>query len=313
MKTRLHTAGLTLAAGALTLAGTMASADQVFNDDVIITFSACIGNDCVNGESFGFDTLRLKENNLRIKFQDTSTSASFPSNDWQITANESDNGGENRFSVDDITGGRTPFTIRAGAPNHSLYVDAQGDVGINKKDAVVELHIVDGDSPTIRLEQDGSSGFTPQTWDLAGNEANFFVRDVTNGSQLPFKIKPGADSNSLFIAANNDVGIGTDSPTEDLHVKNASEPSLRVEDTGGSVVQIDSEAGGDTVPRVLFSNTTAGTEWEIAASDSDTFRISRIGTGVGEFRVDATGGVFISGLVNCTSLSTNASGKLICN
>jgi len=68
-------------------------------------------------------------------------------------------------------------------------------VGTSKP--VVEMHLVDGNTPTLRLEQNGSSGFTPQTWDLAGNEANFFVRDVTNGSKLPFKIIPGAPDNSV--------------------------------------------------------------------------------------------------------------------
>ncbi len=45
--------------------GSLAWADQVILDDLIVDGSACIGFDCVNGESFGFDTLRLKENNLR--------------------------------------------------------------------------------------------------------------------------------------------------------------------------------------------------------------------------------------------------------
>ena len=36
------------------------------------------------------------------------------------------------------------------------------------------------------MEQDGSSGFNPQTWDLDGNETDFFVRDVTHASSLPF-------------------------------------------------------------------------------------------------------------------------------
>ena len=53
-------------------------ADNVIPDDTIIQGSACIGLDCVNNESFGFDTLRLKENNTRIKFDDTSTSPGFP-------------------------------------------------------------------------------------------------------------------------------------------------------------------------------------------------------------------------------------------
>ncbi|NIM12421.1 MAG: hypothetical protein GTO45_09930, partial [Candidatus Aminicenantes bacterium] len=63
--------------------------DQVILDDLIVDGSICVGFDCVNGESFGFDTIRLKENNLRIRFVDTSSTASFPSNDWQITANDS--------------------------------------------------------------------------------------------------------------------------------------------------------------------------------------------------------------------------------
>ena len=56
----------------------VATKDQVILDDLIVDGSGCVGFDCVNGESFGFDTLRLKENNTRIKFQDTSNSASFP-------------------------------------------------------------------------------------------------------------------------------------------------------------------------------------------------------------------------------------------
>ena len=60
--------------------------DQVILDDLIVDGSLCVGLDCVNGESFGFDSIRLKENNLRIKVQDTSATASFPTRDWQITA-----------------------------------------------------------------------------------------------------------------------------------------------------------------------------------------------------------------------------------
>ncbi|MEO1261228.1 MAG: tail fiber domain-containing protein [Bacteroidota bacterium] len=213
----------------------LTNVDQVFNDDVIITFSLCIGNDCVNGESFGFDTVRLKENNLRIKFLDTSTTASFPQNDWEITINDSSNGGANYFAITDVTGGRVPFRVDAGAPTNALRVESTGDIGIGIDNPVVEVHVVDGDSPTLRLEQNGSSGFAAQTFDIASNEANFFVRDVTNGSQLPFKIKPGADNNALFVAANNNIGLRTDSPSLPLHVRrtNAAELDLiRIENTG---------------------------------------------------------------------------------
>jgi len=96
---------------ATVLTGTILNGDVVVNDDHIVTESECVGMDCVNGEVFNFDTLRLKENNLRIGFIDTSNSGSFPTNDWQITINDSSNGGENYFAVDDTTGGKKLFKI----------------------------------------------------------------------------------------------------------------------------------------------------------------------------------------------------------
>ena len=168
-----------IVATAFFLAPTVSNADFVINDDLIVDGSACVGFDCVDGESFGFDTIRVKENNLRIKFQDTSVAASFPDNVWQLTANDSANGGANKFSIDDISGGRTPFTVEAGARSHSLYVDDGGRIGNRTSTPSTEIHTVDGDTPTLRLQQDGSSGFTPQTWDVAGNETSFFIRDVT--------------------------------------------------------------------------------------------------------------------------------------
>lgn len=223
---KVHAIGISVLA-ITTFAGNTWS-DQVILDDLIVDGSQCVGVDCVNGESFGFDTIRLKENNLRIKFQDTSSTASFPTNDWQITANDSSNGGANKFSIDDIDGGRTPFTIEAGAPSHSLYVDDGGRIGLGTSTPVVEIHNKDGDTPTLRLEQDGSSGFTPQTWDMAGNETNFFIRDVTNGSRLPFRIRPGAPTNSIYVDVDGDVGLGTSSPQEDLHVHDTSGTDVRI-------------------------------------------------------------------------------------
>jgi hypothetical protein len=193
--------------------------DFNINDDLIVQGSACIGFDCVNGESFGFDTIRLKENNLRIKFDDTSTIAGFPNGDWQITINDSNSGGASKFSIEDITDGRVPFTIEGNAPTNSLYVDDGGRLGIRTATPSLEIHVVDGDTPALRLQQSSASGFAPQTWDIAGNETNFFIRDVTSGSRLPFRIRPGAPTNSIDIAASGNVGMGTSSPGASLDIK----------------------------------------------------------------------------------------------
>jgi hypothetical protein len=193
--------------------------DQVIADDLIVQGSACLGLDCVNNESFGFDTLRLKENNTRIKFDDTSVSAAFPATDWQLTANDSASGGLNKFSIEDITDSKVPLTVVGNAPTNSLYIDSTGRIGLRTSTPVLDLHIATSNTPGMRLEQTSAGGFAAQTWDVAGNESNFFVRDVTSGSRLPFRIRPGAPTSSIDINANGNVGIGTASPQAKLHVE----------------------------------------------------------------------------------------------
>ncbi len=199
-----------------------ATKDVLHYDDVITTGSFCVGFDCQNGESFGYDTIRLKEHNLRIHFEDTSYTASYPTNDWRIEVNSNSNGGGSYFSVQDATGGTTPFLLEAGADNNSLYVDDYGRVGFGTSTPVVELHVKDNDTPSLRLEQDSSGGWSPQTWDVAGNESNFFIRDATNGSKLPFRIQPSAPSSTLCLKSDGKVGIGTWSPAATLELEETS-------------------------------------------------------------------------------------------
>ena len=116
----------------------LANADEVILDDVIVDGSLCVGQDCANEEEFSFDTVRLKENNVRIMFEDTSTTAEFPTNDWQITINDSSNGGEAYFAITDCgnppmsgncdSEGNRVFVIEAGAPADTLVIGADGSV-----------------------------------------------------------------------------------------------------------------------------------------------------------------------------------------
>ncbi len=186
--------------------------DVVVADDQIVQGSQCVGLDCVVNESFGFDTVRLKENNTRIHFDDTSTSTGFANHNWQLTANDSASGGANKFSIEDLTAATVPFTITGSSPNNSIFVDSTGRLGLRTATPVLDVHIATGDTPAIRQEQNTSGGFTAQTWDIGGNEANWFVRDVTGGSRLPLRIRPGAPTSSIDISASGAVGVGTASP-----------------------------------------------------------------------------------------------------
>src|ERR1700752_831956 len=198
--------------------------DQVIPDDLIVQGSACIGLDCVNNESFGFDTIRLKENNTRIQFDDSSVSPGFASNNWQIRANDSPSGGRSFLGFVDkgedsgSEAGNVVFSVAAGAPADSLTVDSLGRLGIRTAVPGKEIHMNASDTPTVRFDQSGAGGFTPQVWDIGANEANFFVRDLTAGSRLPFRIRPGAPTSSIDISATGNVGIGTDKAIHKLDV-----------------------------------------------------------------------------------------------
>lgn len=301
MKTFLRSTAL--GTSALCLAGGMAFADQVFLDDVIVDGSLCVGFDCVNGESFGFDTIRLKENNIRLHFQDTSSSASFPTADWRLIANDSSNGGANKFALEDSDASRQTFVVEQGAPANALYMSDSGDLGIGTANPVVEVQAVDGNTPTMRLEQNGTSGFTPQTWDVAGNEAGFFIRDVTNGSQLPFRIIPGADSQSLVIGANDDVGIGGDTtPEASLHVKRTDGTGqVLVQDTGGSGPLQMVRLENDGAVQLYMDNTAnASAQWMFSAGAS-MLLVPSDNTGDAVFDLSNTGNLQIDGTLTQSS------------
>ncbi|MCU1263684.1 MAG: hypothetical protein JWM21_2 [Acidobacteria bacterium] len=293
------------------------SPDDVIPDDLIVQGSACVGLDCVNGEVFGFDSIRIKENNTRIQFDDTSTSAGFPTNNWQIRANSSASGGASFLSFVDqgATGnsetGTIVFEVDAGAPANSVKVDNTGRVGLGTGTPVLNLHINDSDTPATRLEQNNSGGFTAQTWDVAGNEANFFVRDVTGGSRLPFRIRPGAPTSSIDISADGRVGIGTASPTKALDVVKTGTDTT----TNHAVVKVrttTSSAGFGPGLIVDGSSMPSGRSWSVftsGASDlvgtTGTFSIFDGTASASRLAIDSTGRVGIGTTAPTDTLSVN--------
>jgi hypothetical protein len=248
----------------------------------------------------------MMENNLRIFFDDTSSLAGYPTNNWRIVANDSASGGASHFSIDDVDEGSTPFRIEAGAPNYSLYVEDMGRIGIKTSTPAVEIHVKDGDSPTLRLEQDGSYGFTPQTWDICGNETNFFVRDATGGSRLPLRIRPGAPTSSIDIATSGNVGIGTGSPAASLHISRSDATAkLEVEETNSTaatrtLAYLVNNGG----VRFDLEDTATGVTW-VFQNQTSNFEITKAGTGIRELSLDGSGNLTITGTMTVRSGHAN--------
>jgi hypothetical protein len=176
-------------------------------------------------------------------------------------------------------------------------------VGFRTSTPVLDLHVATSNTPALRLEQNNSGGFTAQTWDIAGNEANFFVRDVTGGSRLPFRIRPGAPTSSIDISASGKVGIGTASPTQELTVKSTT--------ANDNVVEVIRSADSQVIYRLFQTTNGDGLMSLFNSTAGETFRFT------------GSGGVnWLSGTVgiNCNATSgfdfavkTGSSSTTACN
>jgi hypothetical protein len=250
--------------------------DQVIADDLVVQGGICAGIGCVDNDNFDFITLLMRENNIRVRFDDDSA-GSFPANDWQLVINDTDSGGASKFSIEDITGARIPFTVLAGAPTDAVFINALGRVGFRTNNPGLDLHLQTGDTPAVRFDQTNASGFTAQTWDIGANEANFFVRDLTAGSRLSFRIRPGAPTSSLDIAADGDVGIGIASPQARLHVNanavvSAAAPALLVANPNyaGQPNRFEVDSDGNVAARGTISQLSSrSAKWDFATIDAD--------------------------------------------
>lgn len=184
------------------------SVQTLFTDFVSAQGGVCAGVDCTSTETFSGATAKVKANNTRIKFEDTSTSPGFPTTDWQLSANDTFSGGLNKLFVEDLTAATVPFLIEGGTPTNALYVDSTGRIGLGTSTPAKDLTISVPLSATIQMEQNASPF---QTWDIVANASNFYVRDV-NHEGNPFIIKTTAPNNSLVVDATGNIGLGVATP-----------------------------------------------------------------------------------------------------
>jgi hypothetical protein len=119
---------------------------------------------------------------------------------------------------------------------------------------------------------------------------------VTAGSRLPFRIRPGAPTSAIDIAASGNVGINTASPSAALHVRRTDATAkVLVEDTQttGDKVMLHLNSSADTNKvRFLYQ---AGTKiWSLDNNGgADSFSITKVGGG----------GMTIDNAGNVTALS----------
>lgn len=117
---------------AFAVSASTVSADKVNVDDTIVQGNLCVGADCANGEDFSGGALKLKENNTRIRWHDTSVEPgasvrqSFLNTyvdgvigqSWRVDANQSTNGGDNDFYLSQLSLEDYPVLSDGSAPDY---------------------------------------------------------------------------------------------------------------------------------------------------------------------------------------------------
>lgn len=188
------------------------------------------------------------------------------------------------------------------ATQSPLIVQGKACVGLDCASGDVPgmaLGLKNPDTPGIRLEQTGNGGYTPFTWDVAGNEANFFVRDLTNGSKLPFRIRPGAPTSSLDIAASGNVGIGTSVPTASLDVARADGTArlLVRESSTTTGARTLGELSNNGPVGLRLADTGASSAWQLGTDAASGFALSSTlgGTDRTALRIDPRGTLSAAG------------------
>lgn len=163
--------------------------------------------------SFSHNTMAIKANNIRMKFEDTS-SPTFPDEDWIFEFNSSDsvvNGGSNYLKLHDSENNTNPFTIWGGGNRWSLFVGGNGNIGIGTLLPSTKLHLRNCNYPRIHL----SNSTTAVT--IGGNESYFSIQKNSSGSI--FHLLPREGDYALYLASNGNVGVGTNQPKHQLHVE----------------------------------------------------------------------------------------------
>ena len=134
-------------------------------------------------------------------------------------------------SEDELSDTKQPGLIGsiAGAALDFLVPSAHAD------DVIPDDLTLENTTPCLRYDDTDTLG--GEDWNACGYESGYFVNEGVGGAGVAnaqFAIEDGAPASSLYIRAISssvsNVGLGTNSPTADLHIADGL-PRIRIEDT----------------------------------------------------------------------------------
>jgi hypothetical protein len=284
------------------------AAAEVVPDDLVVQGNACMGGDCGSGDANGPQILRLKSSyGTGILFEDIYDGISFD-RDWSLQANPFI-GGPDHFFLKDVDAGTTPFSVQGAAPDSALVVASSGKIGLGTATPGAQLHLYQGTTsdatvgmgpdpslgPAFNIGYSGSSfgrgsGFLNVRPDASATAPNPSLRLLT------------ANVERMIVTNTGNVGIGTTSPSTQLHVRDTT--------TRGKIFA--ENANGTTTPRELLEirnnggavfildDTSVSERWALGTSGSSIVMDNQAAAGT-ELTLTSTGNMTIAGTLTQNS------------
>jgi hypothetical protein len=277
--------------------------DLVEDGNLVVIGNACIGETCTSSDD-DYSALRLKAPQPNILFDDDFVEGGSTPHDWGLFINPSSAA---EFSIADVENGLIPFTIAGGAPNSSVYVASNGNLGLGTATPAVRIDVranATGQA-TERLQNSSATGYSGTEYiDNAGTVGLFFGLDNANGNtrlnsvaNKPIVVLTNS-TERMRVTSAGDVGIGTNSPSAQLHIRGA--------DTGFRNKIIVENVSGTTTPRELLEirnngaaafilkDTSVTQRWGVGTFGSSLVTDNQASAGI-EYTFGPTGNLTIAG------------------